>query len=106
MPEPLVQLNQIIPNVSPLATYYPVSGTVLSTTLGQNKNRRGIMFSFDGTGKCFVAPAGTAIVSGQGLCILPDAAPIFLANDNFQFNCDVQAICSGGSGTLTIFEFV
>ncbi|HEX4043275.1 MAG TPA: hypothetical protein VHY10_16375 [Xanthobacteraceae bacterium] len=109
MAEPLVRLNQIVPNSSPLWTDASVNSTgTPPTVIAANQTRRGLMFANPGNVTIYVAPAnGNPLAIGHGIPVLPQGAPLFIAQGDFQVNCAWQAIAASGSGNvLTILEFV
>lgn len=106
MPEPQIQQNQIIPIPSPVFTSVALTTANNPNVIGTNANRRGITFGNpSATQTIYLAPAGSAITTNQGLPLFPGATLPIMAQGNFQINCGWQAIASGNCN-LTILEFV
>lgn len=107
MAEPLIQVNQIVPNPSPLWTDANVSNAGAAQVIGANIQRRGLMFANPGSQILYVAPVGAALAIGHGVPIFPGAEPLWIARENFQINVAWQAIAAAGTtNVLTILEFV
>ena|ERR1700723_4221656 len=106
MPEPLIQQNQIIPIASPVFTSVPLTTANSPNVIGTNAQRRGITFANpSATQTIYLAPAGSAIIVGQGVPLFPGASLPMMSQGNFQINCAWQAIATGNCN-LTILEFV
>ena len=97
----------IVPLTSPSGSTVLLNSSTQTTVIGQNLNRRGIVFINPGSITVYICPANQSAVIGQGVEIAAGATVSFLGTELLNYNSGWNGISASSSSVpLTVLELV